>query len=231
LTALTDNELEHLNGFVGYGKLNADVWFVGMEEAGGGEENIRARLKFKTVEDCAEAHKILGITKHHEGKKIIQRTWRGMCYIMLGLEGKKIDTESIRNYQAEYLGRSQGNSLLCELMPIPKPCINDWGYESLIPQFISPEEYYKVVKPSRIKYLQDIIKKCRPKVVVGYGQGFEKSYWQAYQELFPDLIFFQEDQFLVGRDKNTVVVLTDHFTAITMNGKFDKVVSIVKDFS
>ena len=157
MTALTDNELEHLHNFVGYGKLNADVWFLGMEEAGGGEDNIRARLKFKQVEDCAEAHKILGITKHHDGKKIIQRTWRGMCCIMLGLEGKETDTESIRNYQADYLGRFQGNSLLCELMPIPKPRINDWGYESLIPQFTSPEEYYRVVKPRRIKYLQDLI--------------------------------------------------------------------------
>ena len=229
MTALTDNELEHLHNFVGYGKLNADVWFLGMEEAGGGEDNIRARLKFKQVEDCAEAHKILGITKYHNGKKIIQRTWRGMCCIMLGLEGKETDTESIRSYQADYLGRFQGNSLLCELMPIPKPRINDWGYESLIPQFLSAEEYYRIVTPRRIKYLQGLINQNRPKIVIGYGQGFEKNYWQAYREIFPDLKFAKKGQFMVARDTNNVVVLTDHFTAITMNGKFDEVVSIIKN--
>ena len=119
-TALTDTELDHLVNFIGYGKLNADVWFLGMEEGGGGEDNIRSRSKFRPVEDCAEAHKILGITKFHTGQKIIQSTWRGMCYIMLRLEGKPVDRESIRNYQADYLGRFQGNSLLCELMPIPR---------------------------------------------------------------------------------------------------------------
>lgn len=87
-TSITDSELEHLLNFIGYGKLNADVWFLGMEEAGGGEANIRARLKFHKVEDCAQAHKFLGITKHHAGKKVIQRTWWGMCYIMLRLPEK-----------------------------------------------------------------------------------------------------------------------------------------------
>jgi hypothetical protein len=42
-TALTDIELNHLCDFVGYGTLSAKVWFPGMEEAGGGENNLRAR--------------------------------------------------------------------------------------------------------------------------------------------------------------------------------------------
>jgi hypothetical protein len=227
-TALTNAELEHLLKFIGYGNLNADVWFLGMEEGGGGEENIRARLKFQPVEDCAEAHKILGITKFHSGRKVIQRTWRGMGYIMLSLEGKPVDRESIRNYQADYLGRFQGNSLLCELMPIPKPKISIWGYETLIPQYKSAEEYYRVEKPRRVEYLHGLIQEYRPKVLIGYGQGSAKSYWQAYRELFPELTFFEHGQFLVARGGNIVVVLTDHFTSKTMNGKFDEVVSIIK---
>lgn len=227
-TALTNTELEHLLNFIGYGRLNADVWFLGMEEAGGGEANIRARLKFRQVEDCAEAHRILRMTKFHTGKRIIQSTWRGMCYIMLRLEGKPIDRESIRNYQADYLGRFHGNTLLCELLPIPKPRVNAWGYETLIPQFKSAEEYYRVIKPRRVRYLRELIQKHRPKIVVGYGQGSAKSYWQAYSELFPNLNFYENGQFLTARDANTIVVLTNHFTSKTMNGKFDEVVSIVK---
>jgi hypothetical protein len=224
-TALTDAELEHLLNFIGYGKLSASVWFLGMEEGGGGEANIRARLKFRLVEDCAEAHKLLGIPEFHTGYKIIQRTWRGMCYIMLRLEGKPVDRESIRHYQADYLGRFQGTSLLCELLPIPKPSMHDWGYEKLIPQYSSRDGYYKIVKPRRIKYLRSLIIKHRPKVVIGYG----KKYWQDYQKLFPSSIFLENGQFLVARDENLVVVLTDHFTAPAMNGKFDEVVSIINN--
>jgi hypothetical protein len=34
---VTDSELSHLLNFIGYGTLDADVWFLGMEEAGGDE--------------------------------------------------------------------------------------------------------------------------------------------------------------------------------------------------
>ena len=117
---------------------------------------------------------------------------------------------------------------MCELMPIPKPRINVWDYEMLIPQFKSAKEYYEVVKPRRVNYLRGLIQEHRPKVVIGYGQGFTKSYWQAYSELFPELRFSAHGQFLVARDTNAVVVLTNHFTSKTMNGKFDEVVSIIK---
>ena len=147
---------------MGYGTLEADVWFIGMEEAGGGEENIRARLNFRQVEDCAEAHNLLGITKHHWGRKVIQRTWRGMCYIMLLLDGKEPNTELIRNYQANYLGRFQGNTLLCELMPNLKPRISDWGYENLISQYPSREKYYQDVKHRRSDYLRALINENHP---------------------------------------------------------------------
>ena len=37
--ALLNNELEHLLNFIGYGRLDTPVWFLGMEEAGGGEDS------------------------------------------------------------------------------------------------------------------------------------------------------------------------------------------------
>ena len=46
---LIDSELEHLLNFIGCGTLDADVWFLGNEEAGGGVANIRTRLKFRPV--------------------------------------------------------------------------------------------------------------------------------------------------------------------------------------
>ena len=193
-----------------------------MEEAGGGEANIRARLKFQRIEDCANAHRILGITKHHSGKRIIQRTWRGMCHIMLRLEGKVPNVDNIRNYQADYLGRSDGSSLLCELMPIPKPSLNHWGYEALIPQFESPEMYYQMVMPRRMNYLRELLTEHRPQIVIGYG----RRYWQEYQDLFEKAAFSRHGRFMVAQHQGTRVILTDHFTARTMNGKLDEVVAL-----
>ena len=219
-TQLRNDQLNHLLKFVGYGRLDADIWFLGMEEAGGGEENIRARLNFKQIEDNAKAHKTLGITKHHWGKRIIQRTWRGMCYIMLRLEGIEPTTDNIRNYQAEKLGRFSGNTLLYELMPIPKPNISKWGYKELMPQFASREDYYTKIKPYRIKLLKELSVKYEPKAIIAYG----KSYWQDYKELFRETSFTQKGQFQVGKHRETNVVFIDHFTARTMNNKLDKVV-------
>ena len=224
--ALTDAELAHLLSFVGYGSLKADVWFLGMEEAGGGEGNIRTRLQFQIVEDNAEAHKLLGVTKLHWGKRVIQRTWRGMCYIMLRLDNREPSRENIRDYQAEQLGRTQGNTLLTELMPIPKPKVSLWGYEELIPQYRSREDYYRTVKPQRVKALRQLLTEHRPAVVIGYG----KSFWSSYKELFPNHNFQSQDIFEVAFKDGTLVILTDHFTARTMNGKFDDAVSIIREY-
>ncbi len=195
-----------------------------MEEAGGGDANIRTRLKFRPVEDNAEAHKMLGVTNMHWGKRKIQRTWRGMCYIMLRLEGKEPTRENIRTYQAEKLGRFGGKTLLTELMPIPKPKVKHWDHNELIPQFASREEYYQVVKPRRIRYLRALVREHRPKVVVCYG----KAFWSDYRELFEGSEFEQEGQFQTAALDNTLAILAGHFAARSMNGRFDEVVSMIK---
>ncbi len=221
---ITNDQLERLLNFVGYGSLDANVWFLGMEEAGGGEENIRTRLQFRTVEDNANAHKLLGVTKHHSGKRSIQPTWRGMCYIMLRLEGQAPTRENLRTYQAEKLGRFNSNTLLTELMPIPKPKISHWGYNGLLPQFTSREDYYRQIKPRRVQYLRQIIAENQPKAIIGYGKGF----WPEYKNLFPGVKFSANGRFQTANDGTTKIILTDHFTARTMNGKFDDVVSILQ---
>lgn len=91
---------------------------------------------------------------------------------MLRLEGIEPTREIIRNYQAEKLRRFGSNTLLTELIPIPKPKIKRWDYDKLIPQFVSREEYYRVVKPRRIRSLRALIKEHRPKVVICYGKAF-----------------------------------------------------------
>jgi hypothetical protein len=64
---LTDPELDHLLNFVGYGRLDADIWFMGMEEAGGGAANLHIRLKFRPMMDNAEARKMPGLGQSADG--------------------------------------------------------------------------------------------------------------------------------------------------------------------
>jgi hypothetical protein len=144
---------------------------------------------------------------------------------MLKMDGKATDKESIRAYQAEALGRFGGQTLLVELMPIPKASIGAWGYEELIPQYSSREDYYRKVKPRRLAYLQGLLREHPPKMVVGYGKGC----WPEYRARFGGVDFAAQGQFQVGRTSETTIVLTDHFTARTMNGKLDEVISILKD--
>ena len=221
--SFTDEQLNHLLGFIGYGAPKASFWFLGMEEGGGGENNLRTRLQFNAIEDCKKAHCLLGITKFHSGQRVIQRTWRSMCYIMLALANQEPSREAIRDYQAKSLGSSDGETLLVELMPIPKRKISDWEYNKIIPQFTSSQHYYDVVKPQRIELLRTLLMEHTPQVVIGYG----KKYWEDYKQLFPSVQFTSSDQFEIGRSNGTLVVLTDHFTARTMNGKLDALVDLI----
>jgi hypothetical protein len=157
-------------------------------------------------------------------RRVIQRTWRGMCYIMLGLENQEPSTENIRRYQAEQLGRAHGNTLLTELMPIPKPSVGSWGYEELIPQFSSREDYYQQIRPRRVQLLRQLVVQQHPQVIIAYG----KAFWPDYKEIFPDLIFRSVDQFEVASQDQLLVILTAHFTARTMNGKLDDLVDIIR---
>ncbi len=221
----TDKEVQHLTKFIGYGELNADVWFLGMEEAGGGEKNLRGRLTFRQVEDCAEAHKKLNITSLHWGKRTIQRTWRGMCYVMLTLAGQPTDRESIRVYQAEKLGRYGGDTLLTELMPIPSPKLNQWGYEELLSQFKSRQDYFEKIKPYRLALLNSLLKDNKPSAVVAHGKG----YWHEYRLLFSHLQFSKHNTFEVAKSDETVIILTGQFASRSMNGKFGEVAQIISE--
>jgi hypothetical protein len=220
--SFSNAELNHLLSFIGYGALDAPIWFLGMEEAGGGQDNLTRRLSFDFVEDLASAHRKLGITKHHWGHRVIQPTWRGMCIIMLTLMDVEPTREAIRDYQANRLGRHDGETLLLELMPLPKVHHQAWPYEEFLLQFQSLEDYYRLIKPKRVKYVMRLIAKHNPKAIVCYG----KRFWPDYCSLFPGRRFSPSDSFQVSNGA-PLVMLTDHFTSRTMNGKFKEVAEIM----
>lgn len=230
MPALSDDELEHLKQFIGYGNLDGDVWWLGMEEGMGRdddpERNLRARLQNREVEDLYHTHKRDGVTKYHEGRRVSQPTWWVMCEVMLGLAGQATDIESKRTYQAERLGRFGDETLLLELMPIPKPNLAAWGYEELIPQYRSREHYYSSVLPMRVDLIRRLIEQHEPRLVIGYGKG----YWDHFRRLFDGADFNPHplsDEFLYTRG-TTSVILMPHPTSWSLNGKVEHLAGIAR---
>ena len=110
-------------------------------------------------------------------------------------------------------------------MPIPSPKLNQWGYEKLLPQFKSRQDYIAQVKPYRLALLKEMIEKNAPSAIVAHGKG----YWQEYKSLFNHLHFTKHKTFEVAQSDDTVVILTGQFAHQTMNGKFDEVANIISE--
>jgi hypothetical protein len=127
---LSPEQITRIVGFLGYGRLSAPVWFIGIEEGLGGmnpqeaSKNLKARAKFGKTMDLHEAHKRLlegGRPIDIENKPPSTQVWRYMAKIMLAYNGNKEwkNRESVEEYVRFKLGRYNGQTFLTELSPIP----------------------------------------------------------------------------------------------------------------
>jgi hypothetical protein len=224
---MSDEGKARLLNFLGYGRLDAPVWFLGMEEGGGGEERLLIQCTFDQVEDLYEAHKKLGIRHHHEGKRLLQRTWNPMCEFMLRVEGNPSPTtEDRRTYQAENLGRSHGNSLLLELLPIPKPNMAAWDYPLTFPEYPDVESYRSVLIPQRIDLISQLVRLHQPKVIVAYG----KEYWPHYRQIINDAAFTEHNGFPTASQGDTLMILTHFLSRKEMNGRHEALARTAQDW-
>ena len=176
-TLITEKQLEKLEGLIGYGKASAEIIFVGLEEGGGGYSNLLTRINTEnyTYLDCKRFHlDKLNINLFHNDISSryvkFQPVWRFMSYLMLRLDGYSIEDINsnkqyeLRNYQNNYLGSlaSDGKALLTELYPIPCSGFGIWGineenYIEIIPQYVSKDEYKRVIIPKRRKLFETIV--------------------------------------------------------------------------
>ena len=134
---------EYATNFLGYGRPDAPVWFIGIKEGGGNsfeevEKRIRvwANLGKNSIEDIFRYHSAIGLDGWFTGTRPkLQSTWSGLIRIQLGLMGKdpaalspEGQTEMTREYQQNQIGRSDGNERLMDLLPLPSPSSKDWMY-------------------------------------------------------------------------------------------------------
>lgn len=206
---------ERIERFIGFGRRDAPVVFIGMEEglkdAGALDEDLAIRSNYESqVMDLREAHRgIAGTERYFDPDRAPrQPTWRVMADLMLRREGLTSPTgEDRRRYRALRLGRSDGDTLLAELLPYPHPKASDWLYERF-GKYRTREAYIDALLPRRSRLLRDVLAEAPREVVVCYG----KTHWPHYQALFDEVNWRDKGPFRIGEAGRARVILTTHFS-------------------
>lgn len=217
---------DFMHGFYGYGNYQAGYWFIGMEEGGGNTfEEIARRLAIwerlgrNELEDVAEYHFQIGMPHFFRDPVKLQSTWNKLIRILLSAEGRPTDTEAVRQYQKNHLGRNGGESCLLELLPLPSPSTHNWLYDQLsgLPMLRSRQSYQNTMIPRRISQIRARIAQHRPQAVVFYGSGY-LTHWQR---IVP--VALQEDPrwgFWTARCSGTVYAVTKHPVATGVTNEY-----------
>jgi len=215
----TEPDWERIQKFIGYGRIDAPVVFIGMEEGLSDESalasDLALRSQFDPIMDLEKAHH--GIANGEalfSDSPTSQPSWRVMADLMLHFDGRTFlsaedRANARRTYRAKDLGRENGNLLLTELLPYPNKNTGSWLYAD---QFETREEYEDEILPGRVTLLRGVLTGSKRSAVVCYGKGA----WDNYKSLFPDLKW-EETPTACGRfacaDWGGVpVTLTNHFS-------------------
>ncbi len=172
--ALTD----YCNKFLGFGRWEAPIWFIGIEEAGGRSvEDVDNRMRAwdehgrKPLEDAPRFYPASGNTIWHAANAEIQPTWRQLIRMVLLAQGKGDTENEILSYQRGQLGAADGETCLMELFPLPSPKTEDWKYAewSTLSWLRSRSHYVQAMRARRENELRRQISEHKPKAVIFYG--------------------------------------------------------------
>lgn len=210
-----------LDNFWGYGNLDGDYWFVGMEEGHGLDlESLRGRFMDtwdKSVVDIIDDNQSF-ITKlpWFKGSKAkIQRTYRGFIIIKLYLErGRLPTTEEVREYQNKNLGRllaegKPNDHAMLELMPLPATSIREkhWLYKDFgIPEIATRKSYLEKYRPAQCRKLRALIQEHSPRLVVFYSL----LYLPDWQQIVPGKLEEVTEQQYIYQDVETLYCVLPH---------------------
>lgn len=186
---MATNELDtallrhYIHDFFGYGSLRAPYWFVGLEE-GGEAATIAARVEqwkqlgAGTLVDLYEMHKRLpgGLQWFSEHPRI-QPTWSKLIRIVLLAENRDADTESLRTYQRDRLGRADGETALLELMPLPSRNLGEWQHCDQLPELRTRKIYASTFREERATRLLELIDSHQPRNAIFYGM---RRHWPEW---------------------------------------------------
>jgi hypothetical protein len=203
--------------FFGYGRWDAPVWFIGLEEAGAGTPaELQARLTAwdqrgrRELEDAPAFYPACGHHQWHGPGATLQRTWRQLIRILLLARGEPVGEAALLEYQQHSLGASTNNLCLTELSPLPARNQVHWPYaaHANMPAWLNTrEQFMQTIGIGRIATLRERISMHRPCVVVFYFWRF-RHYAEAiaggeFNRIIPEK--------LLGLERNgTAYFITGH---------------------
>jgi hypothetical protein len=228
-----DFDWQPIEGFKGYGKHDAPFVFVGSEEGFASpkgcsprvlaevlDSDLRARSRFPLdLMDAEEAHRSL-----YNGPSLFadkprrQPTWHVMAGLMIAYDRKTYANNKQRAalmtwYRSKRLGRSDGDTLLMELLPYPHAGKRNWFYGEL-GRFTTREEYEEALIPHRVKLLREVLESAPRKAIICYEKGKPKygkfETWERYKRLFPEVQWREVGAMLVAEWNGARVILTNH---------------------
>lgn len=220
---LSPQEIQNIVRFLGYGNLNAPVWFIGLQEGLGDMDdedaraNLSARARFEPVMDLHEAHLQLrenGVLMNIEKDPPKTHVWRFMAKIMLARAGSMAwrDRATVKEYVGHKLGRQNGQTFVTELSPIPagKATDDTWHREfgRLDPELDARLE-------ARKEELRKCIKTSNPEKIFCYGRNKKRDFKELLEieltPLSPD-VFTSSDRRVIslpffgnGQMKNSTI--------------------------
>jgi hypothetical protein len=176
-----------INTFWGYGNLNSDIWFIGMEEGFHGNltdlDNIFNKTKDDSVIDLQDGMTdVQDHMKWFSPNSRIQRTWGKLILILLTLKSdEEVTNDKIKEFQRKEFGRLNSNHCSLEFMPLPCRSIRkkDWFYNKFEIDYLETrKKYLHKIMPLRIKLFQDLIMKYSPKTIIFYSFSYLEK-WKA----------------------------------------------------
>lgn len=214
---------ERIRNFWGYGNLNSDVWFVGMEERYN-ETNEILFERFKATAHAAvfDIYEDLRVDPGHvywfEENAPTQPTYRPLIFIHRYLQtGTEPTLEEVREYQIKKFGRKSADHAVLELMPLPSKSIkeSDWLYaDSGVEGLGSRKEYLATYKPQRVRELHVLIQKHKPKLVLFYSRGYLQDWQQIAGVPFEEVT---SKKLHIAKDHDTLYAMVPHATSFGMS--------------
>jgi hypothetical protein len=174
--------LEYIQTFLGFGQSRASLWFIGLEQGGGSDlpelrRRLRAwhRLDRAPLIDLEQYHALIAEPRWFGEHAKIQPTWGKLVRVTLARQGLVgVNRDQVRHYQAEQLGRAEGDTVIADLMPLPCPRVGQWPWTSLsheLRELRSRAAYLRAFRGKRVEALRAAVERFRPEVVVFLGES------------------------------------------------------------
>lgn len=221
---------EYANTFRTCGDLTNKVWFMELEEGGGGSFAQAAKKLCAWKEGGSKSEEYLSgpgsdstiVNKFFPpaGKQAqLQKTWSNQLRVLLGIQGKELSNESVRQLQTTAHGTAGGPTCLMDLFPLPCKDARSWVYDKVpfdekvdVNDFTSKKAYYKAYLPRRLDKIKSILSEHKPEALVCMTWNYRDSLvplLDAYETLDLDLPNCNAEA-IIGTCGPTVVVICTH---------------------